>query len=63
MYTDAFDATGEPGSPLARLSAEQIRARLDLGALWHHAWRVDTIELTKFNAHLVRRRPPLFFPP
>ena len=52
VYTDAFDAVGGPGSPLAKLDAEQIRARLDLGALWHHAWRVDSIELTKFSATL-----------
>ena len=52
VYSDAFDAIGAPGSPLAHLGAEQIRARLDLGALWHHAWRVDTIELTKFDATL-----------
>ena len=35
------------GSPLARLSAEQLRARFDLGALWRHAWRVDSVELTR----------------
>lgn len=56
VYTDAFDAVGGPGSPLAKLGAEQIRARLDLGALWHHAWRVDSIELTKFSATLPSER-------
>ncbi len=61
VYSASFDATGEPGSPLARLSAEQIRARFDLGALWHRAWRVDAVELTKFDATLARAdaaRPP-----
>ena len=52
VYSAAFDATGRPGSPLARLSAEQIRTRFDLGALWHHAWRVESVELTKFDATL-----------
>ena len=52
VYSAAFDATGQPGSPLARLSAEQIRARFDLGALWHRAWRIDAIELARFDATL-----------
>ena len=58
VYSAAFDATGQPGSPLARLSAEQIRARFDLGALWHRAWRVDSIELTKFDATLANNGGP-----
>ena len=52
VYSGAFDAAGAPGSPLARLAAEQIRARFDLGALWRRAWRVESIELTKFDATL-----------
>ena len=56
VYSGAFDATGEPGSPLARLAAEQVRARFDLGALWRRAWRVDSVELTKFDATLADDR-------
>ena len=52
VYTDAFDADGTPASPFAKLSVEQVRARLDLRALWHRAWRVESIDAEKFAATL-----------
>ncbi len=58
VYTDAFDATGTPASPFARLTVEQVRARLDLGALWHHAWRVESLDAEKFSATLNGPTPP-----
>ncbi len=54
VYSPAFDATGEPGGPLSHLGVEQVRARFDLGALWHRTWRVESVELTRFNATLAR---------
>ena len=52
VYSDAFDADGTPASPFAKLSVEQVRARLDLRALWHHVWRVESIDAEKFAATL-----------
>ena len=58
VHTDAFDATGTPDSPFSRLTIEQITARIDLGALWHQAWRVESIDAEKFDATLNGPHPP-----
>ena len=57
VYTDAFDATGSPDSPFARLSIEQVRARLDLHALWHRVWRIEAIDAEKFDGTLGSTHP------
>ena len=57
VYSDAFDAVGHAESPLARLSAEQIRARLGLAALWRHAWRVDSINVQRLGVTLAAQHP------
>ena len=57
VYNDAFDSVGDEASPLARLSAEQIRARLDLGALWHRAWRVEEIDVQRLGVTLAAHHP------
>ena len=36
----------------SKLTVEQARARLDLGALWHRVWRVEGIDAEKFSATL-----------
>ena len=57
VYTDAFDATGSAASPFARLTLEQLRAQLDLHALWHRVWRVETIDAQRFDATLGHALP------
>jgi hypothetical protein len=52
VYSDALDGTGYPGSPWARIGAEQIRAALNLRALWDGVWRIDSIDLAKVDATL-----------
>ena len=64
VYSDGFDAVGHADSPLARLSAEQVRARFDLGALWHHTWRVDTVDVQRVAVVLAAQHPtPAQTPP
>ena len=64
VYSDLFDAVGPPRSPLARLTAEQIRARFDLGALWRHTWRVDAIDVQRLGVALAAQHPtPAEAPP
>ena len=58
VYSDAFDATGNPEGLFSRMTVEQIRARLDPGALWHRAWRVESVGIEKFDATLNGSRPP-----
>lgn len=50
VYSDAFDATGSPASPFSKLSVQQVRARLDLHALWQRVWRVETVQIEKLAA-------------
>jgi hypothetical protein len=52
VYSDALEGTGYPGSPWSRLSAEEIRADLNLRALLNGVWRIDSIELAKVQATL-----------
>lgn len=53
VHSDGFDAAGGGvASPWRSLTAEQVRAQLDPGALWHWAWRVDRVEIEKFTGAL-----------
>ena len=52
VYSNALDATGSPASPWAGLQAEEIRADLNLRALWNGVWRIDSIDLARINATL-----------
>src|SRR5436305_1688608 len=57
VYSGGFDALGQPGSPLSRLNAEEIRAALNLRALWQGVWRVDQIDVQKLAVVLSGARP------
>ena len=57
VFTEALDATGNTGSPFAKLTVEQVRARLDLHALWRRTWRVDSIDAERFAATLGNPHP------
>ena len=57
VYTEALDAAGNTGSPFAKLTVEQVRARLDLHALWRRTWRVDSIDAERFAATLGNPHP------
>ena len=52
VYSDALDGVGYATSSWTRLSADQIRADLDLRALWRRIWRIDTLDFGKLNAAL-----------
>lgn len=51
VYSDAFDASGGTG-PWEKLTVEEVRARLDLAAVWRRVWRVERIEAEKISASL-----------
>ena len=57
VYSDQFDAVGHADSPLARLTAEQVRARFDLGAIWRHTWRVEAVDVQRIGVVLARQHP------
>lgn len=59
VYSDAFEAAGGPG-PWEKLTVEEVRARLDLAAVWRRVWRVERIDAEKLSASL--RAPSLAAP-
>ena len=52
VYSAGLDATGQPGSPLGTLTAEQVHADLNLRALWRRVWRVDALGCQRLAAKL-----------
>lgn len=52
VHSDMLDATGEPGSPLQVLRANQIRAEINWRAVLDGAWRVNQIEVVQLSATL-----------
>ncbi len=64
VYSELFDAVGHADSPLARLTAEQVRARLELGALWRRAWRVESVSAQRLGVTLAAEHTtPVETPP
>ncbi len=57
VFTEALDATGNTASPFAKLTVEQVRARVDLHALWRRTWRVESIDAERFAATLGKPGP------
>ncbi len=57
VYSALFDAVGHAESPLARMTAEQVRTRLELSALWRRAWRVDSIDVQRLGVTLAAEHP------
>ncbi len=52
VYSAALEGLGEPPSPWTRLTVDEIRAELNLRALWHGVWRIETVDLGKVQANL-----------
>ena len=47
IYSDGYKARGGAKAPFSDLRAEQIRANINLGGLWHHAWEIDDINIQR----------------
>ncbi|MGB8355559.1 MAG: hypothetical protein WCD79_16795, partial [Chthoniobacteraceae bacterium] len=52
IYSDAFKAGGTPQAFFSSLSADQIRAEINLGGLWNHAWELDEIDIQRVEVSL-----------
>ena len=52
LYTAALTVRGSPNGPFTAFNADQVRAALDLGALWRRVWRIETLEIERLSADL-----------
>ncbi len=52
IHSDSLTATGQPGSPLADLHAEQIRADVNWRAIFGGAWRVEQVDVLHLDGTL-----------
>jgi hypothetical protein len=49
LFTDSIQATGLPGSIVESMRADQVRANVNWRAVIKGAWRVDHIEVVRFD--------------
>ena len=52
IYSDGFKAHGTAQAAFSDLTADQIRARINLGGLWRHAWEIDEISLQRLQVSM-----------
>lgn len=52
IYSDQFKARGTDQAQFSDLRAEQIRAQINLGGLWRHAWEIDEINIQRLALSL-----------
>ena len=52
IYSDAFKAGGTAEAFFSTLSADQIRAEINLHGLWNHAWELDEIDIQRVEISL-----------
>jgi hypothetical protein len=52
IYSDGFRAHGTSQASFSDLTADQIRAKINLGGLWHHAWEIDEITLQRLQVSM-----------
>src|ERR1700677_1096295 len=52
IYSDSFKAHGTAQAAFSELDADQIRARINLGGLWHHAWEIDEITIQRLQVSM-----------
>ncbi len=50
LYTAAVGVRGSPAGPLTAFTADQVRAGVDLGALWHRLWRIESLDAERVVA-------------
>ncbi len=69
VYSGGLTADGNAGSPLRHVNAEQVHADLNLRALWHRVWRVDSISSERLEVKLApgagtdQNAAPILAPP
>jgi len=49
LFADSLQVEGNPGSIVQSLKADQIRAEVNWRAIWQGAWRVDRIDVVRFE--------------
>ncbi|HRJ71012.1 MAG TPA: hypothetical protein PLS03_02240 [Terrimicrobiaceae bacterium] len=49
VFSDSLEATGDPGSIVQSLKADQVRAEVNWRAILDGAWRVDRIDVVNFQ--------------
>lgn len=49
VFSDSLRATGNPGSVVASVQADQVRASVNWRAIFNGAWRVDHIDVLNFT--------------
>lgn len=52
IYSDGFKAHGTAQAAFSELNADQLRARINLGGIWHHAWEIDEITIQRLQVDL-----------
>ena len=52
IYSDGFKAQGTAEASFSSLRADQLRAQINLGGLWHHAWQIDEIDIQRLDLDL-----------
>lgn len=52
IYSDGYKAQGTAQASFSDLRAEQIRAQINLGGLWKHAWQIDEIDIQHIEVAL-----------
>ena len=49
IYSDGFKAGGGDAAWFNTLRADQLRAQINLGGLWRHAWQIDEITIQRLQ--------------
>jgi hypothetical protein len=60
VYSDAVNVQGNRRPDGLGFVAEQVRANLNFGALWHGVWQIDAIEVAKVLAKATPRSASIF---
>lgn len=57
IYSDQFKAHGTPKAAFSELGADNIRAEINLHALWDRSWQIDEITIQRLQASLGHTAP------
>ena len=52
VYSDGYQAHGEPGAAFCELRADQIRAEFQPQGVFHHAWQIDELTIQRLQVAL-----------
>ncbi|HWB58625.1 MAG TPA: hypothetical protein VG733_04000 [Chthoniobacteraceae bacterium] len=52
IYSNGYEARGNAGAAFTNLNADQLRAQINLGGIWQHAWQIDEIDIQRLDVAL-----------